>query len=287
MQRSINYGENLETISGDLSNGSSGIGLTFGTIFTIHNAPADTNYIYTGTDDANVWRSKDYGETWQLITEGLPYRYCMSIETDPDVAETVYVTFSGFRWADSAGHVYKSIDAGDTWTNISGDLSDIPVNDILIDKNEETSTLYIATDVGVYVSYNDGENWSLVGSEMPVVSVYEIYFDKATSTLFAGTYGRGIFKIFMPQEPPVIINEETDDITAQTFPNPFNEHITINFNDIINGHVLLYDTEGRKIYEKIFSSSGIIIPAHNLSQGNYFVAIHAGEKILIKKVVKM
>lgn len=136
-------------------------GINLRSIFTIHNAAADTNYIYVGTDDANVWRSKDYGDNWELITDGLPYRYCMSIETDPEDAEIVYVTFSGFRWADNAAHVYKSTNAGDSWTDISGDLPDIPVNDIVIGQlNEDSTSLMIATDVGCYYSYNDGINWN-------------------------------------------------------------------------------------------------------------------------------
>jgi len=290
MQRTTDYGYTLTTISDDLSNGDQGIGLTFGTIFTIHNAPADTNYIYVGTDDANVWRSKDYGDNWELISEDLPYRYCMSIETDPNDAETVYVTFSGFRWADDVAHVYRSKDAGDTWENISGDMPDIPVNDIQIAKYPgDTTTLLIATDVGCYYSFNNGENWSMLGSEMPVVSVYEIYYDTTTNTLFAGTYGRGAWKISVPiQEPPVIQDVENAGINISVYPNPAVENLHIDLENIVGDVVVkLFNASGELVLEKQYTTNTeIILPVKNYADGVYFVEVGDGEKKIVKKIIK-
>ncbi|MFI5172194.1 MAG: T9SS type A sorting domain-containing protein [Chitinophagales bacterium] len=288
--RTNNYGNFSATISDDLTNGSQGIGLTFGSIFTIHNAPADTNYIYIGTDDANVWRSKDYGDNWELITDGLPYRYCMSIETDPDDAETVYVTFSGFRWAEDIAHIYKSTNAGDTWTNISGDMPDFPVNDIQIGRIGDTTALMIATDVGCYYSYNDGVNWNLLGISMPIVSVYEIYFDTESATLFAGTYGRGLWKIAMPQkEPPQLSIDEILDLDIQIYPNPVADHILIAANQQLNKATLnLFNATGELIYsEKINGEVNVTIPALNLPAGNYFIEMNMAGSRVVKKVVKI
>ena len=289
MYRTNNYGNDVVSISDDLTNGSQGIGLTFGSIFTIHNAPADTNYIYVGTDDANVWRSKDYGDTWVKITDGLPYRYCMSIKTDPDSAEVVYVTFSGFRWAENIAHIYKSIDAGDTWVNISGDMPDIPVNDIVIGRRNDTTSLMIATDVGCYYSYNNGDNWSLLGTTMPVVSVYEIYYDTESNTLFAGTYGRGLWKIEMPaKEAPVIGINDPLQFDIQIFPNPVSENIFISsYQQLNNATVNLFNSLGEKIYSrKIDGEINVNISATDLPQGNYFVEMKMGEQRVVKMVVK-
>lgn len=287
VQRTNNYGNNLTTISSDLSNGSQGIGLTFGTIFTIHNAPADTNYIYVGTDDANVWRSKDYGENWELITSGLPYRYCMSIETDPNDAEIVYVAFSGFRWADDIAHIYKSENAGDSWTPISGDMPDIPVNDIQIAKYPgDTTTLIVGTDVGCYYSFNDGINWNLLGSELPIASVYEIYYDGPTNTLFAGTYGRGAWKISVPiQEPPVIQSIEDKNISFDIFPNPATDYLIIECSEIMKQAIVeIYNGVGEKVKE--FNISGTdksSIKINQLPAGNYFLQINNAGKKLTKQ----
>ena len=290
IQRTNNYGNSLTTISDDLTNGDQGIGgLTFGTIFTLHNAPADTNYIYAGTDDANVWRSKDYGASWTKITDGLPYRYCMSIETDPNDAEIVYVAFSGFRWADDAAHIYKSIDAGDTWTDISGDLPDIPVNDIQVNKVGDSTLLSIATDVGCYYSYNDGLNWNMLGTAMPVLSVYEIYYDVPTETLFAGTYGRGAWKMKVPRKEPEVnvAITDLDQIEIQIAPNPVSDQLQITATNFIDHAELeIFDAAGNiVITQKINSAKQLIIPVKQLNAGNYFVCIRSGNSKLIKKVI--
>ncbi len=288
IQRTINYGNNLTTISDDLTNGNQGIGLTFGTIFTIHNAPADTNYIYAGTDDANVWRSKDYGDNWELITDGLPYRYCMSIETDPNDAEIVYVSFSGFRWADDAAHIYRSEDAGETWENISGDMPDIPVNDIQIAKYPgDTTTLLVATDVGCYYSFNDGENWTLLGSEMPIVSVYEIYYDGETNTLFAGTYGRGAWKIAVPeQEPPVIQHVEDAEIKMTVYPNPASDYLFIHTDQLLqNAVVTIYNLQGEKVFETVAGNvNQLSVSLEQFTAGNYFVEIKEDGRSVVRKM---
>ena len=291
LQRTNNYGYNLTTISADLSNGNQGIGLTFGTIFTIHNAPADTNYIYVGTDDANVWRSKDYGVNWELITTGLPYRYCMSIETDPNDAEIVYVAFSGFRWADDIAHIYKSTNAGDTWAPISGDMPDIPVNDIQIAKYPgDTTTLIVGTDVGCYYSFNEGLNWDLLGSELPIASVYEIYYDGPTNTLFAGTYGRGAWKISVPiQEPPVIQTIDEKNISIHIFPNPASEFIQVEISGMSNqANIEIYNSLGDKVYSSNATSvNHLAIPVSQLPKGNYFLQWTGDGNKLIKQFVVM
>lgn len=289
MYRSINYGQTVNTLSGDLSNGSTGIGLTFGTVFTIHNAPADTNYIYVGTDDANVWRSSNYGSSWELITDGLPYRYCMSITTDPDDAQTVYVTFSGFRWAESIAHIYKSTNAGDTWTPISSDMPDVPVNDIQSFRRNDTLGLVVGTDVGVYYSYNDGENWSALGTLMPIVSVYQMYYDAETNYLFAGTYGRGAWKIKMPvkeQQPVAVNNLNIADFAV--YPNPTTNFVNIQLNrELSQISTTVLDMKGDIMLQQFFKHADKLqLDLTNLPIGTYMVKIVSGGETVVKKVVK-
>jgi len=289
MYRTQNYGNTATNISGDLSNGSQGIGLTFGTIFTIHNAPADTNYIYVGTDDANVWRSSDYGDSWDLITAGLPYRYCMSIETDPDDAETVYVTFSGFRWAESIAHIYKSTNAGDTWSPIDGDMPDIPVNDIQVFRRNDTTGLVVGTDVGVYYSYNDGANWSALGTAMPIVSVYEMYYDSASNYIFAGTYGRGAWKMKMPvkeQEPVVVNNLDIADYAI--YPNPTANQLNIKLNNAFSElKTTVLSMDGRiMLHQNDKNTDNLKLNLKSLPPGTYLVKVQSGNDSIVKKVVK-
>ena len=67
-----------------------------------------------------------------------------------------YVAVSGYRYNDPLPHVFKTTDQGAFWESISSNLPDVPVNDIIIDPENE-GWCYIATDIGVFVSFSDGE----------------------------------------------------------------------------------------------------------------------------------
>lgn len=285
--RTLNGGYSLNTISSDLTNGPGMSPIVFGCISTIHNASADTNYIYAGCDDGNVWLSKNYGDDWEKISETLPLRFCTSIQTDPDDAETVYVTFSGYRWADDVAHVYRSSDAGETWESLEGDLPDIPVNDIAVYKTAADSTfLYVANDAGVYVSYNEGVNWSLPGSVMPVVSVTDLELNTETNTLFAGTYGRGIYKIQIIEQPPVSVTEF--DFHFTVFPNPAQDIVFIQTSEsIYDADIFIYDARGILILQKKYNGTTQVISLKQFQEGNYFVKVKAGDSVMVKKIVKV
>jgi hypothetical protein len=70
--------------------------------------------------------------------------------------------FSGYRFNDNMVHVYMTENAGQSWQSISGNLPDVPVNDVLRDPVSD-SLLYAATDVGVFISNDFGNNWTVLG----------------------------------------------------------------------------------------------------------------------------
>ncbi|MBC8173470.1 MAG: T9SS type A sorting domain-containing protein [Chitinophagales bacterium] len=292
MYRTEDGGFTVNDISDDLSNGPGYSPVVYGCISNIHNAKADTNFIYAGTDDGNVWVSKNYGDDWDLISDDLPERFVTGIETDVTDANIVYVTFSGYRWADDAAHVYRSTNAGETWENISGDLPDIPANDIAIKNNNDTISLYVANDAGVFASYDEGATWTVMGSAMPVVSVYDIVLHEATNTLFAGTYGRGIYKIHLPDPPPpdtTIAINQTPDLYFHVFPNPVQDHLEIqcsNQRDQIEINV--YNAPGRMIFtQKYTSSEAITVNTKNWAIGFYFVECIVDNKKITQKIIKL
>lgn len=286
VQRSQNYGNTLQTISEDLTNGPQGYGLVYGSIFIIHNAPADTNYIYVGTDDGNVWVSKDYGLHWDQINAGLPYRSITGIDTDPKDANTVYVTLSGFRWADNAAHVYRSADAGLSWEAISGGLPDVPCNAIAVDTaaDDPTNNLYVATDVGVYYSFDDGVTWSLLGSALPVCSVYELNLNSETATLFAGTYGRGIYKIRLPQEPVLTVSGIMEP-RILVYPNPAADYVIISAGDRTVRTLRIFDIQGNLQYMKKTDEDTERIDLSALAAGTYFIQISEGSRNFVRKLM--
>jgi len=191
--RSINRAVSWTAISPDLTDGPGGSGgVVFGTLTTLAAAPTDPQVIYAGTDDANVWVTQNGGGNWTRVDAVLPERWVTRVAIDPTSAAIAYVTLSGFRDDDPLPHVFRTTDFGSTWTAVSGNLPEAPVNDIVID-DEDPATLFVATDVGVYLSTDTGGSWSALGVGLPNGVVNALDLHGPTRTLTAGTYGRSMF----------------------------------------------------------------------------------------------
>lgn len=117
-----------------------------------------------------------------------------ALAVSPSDPKTVYLGVGGF----GTGHLFKSPDGGATWTDISGNLPDAPLNSILLDP-ESPSDLYVATDAGVFVATDGGvagESWQQVGSGLPAGPVLQIAFSElGPRALAAATFGRGLWTI--------------------------------------------------------------------------------------------
>ena len=132
-----------------------------------------------------------------------------SLAADPHdpTGETVYATVMGFVGNGiNAPHVYRSIDAGQSWTNITSNLPDAPANSVLVDPND-ANTLYVAMDTGVYVTTQvtncaSANCWSVYGAGLPNAPVVGLAAGTGMATgdgrfgeLRAATYGRGVWEI--------------------------------------------------------------------------------------------
>ncbi|WP_117210772.1 WD40/YVTN/BNR-like repeat-containing protein [Allorhizocola rhizosphaerae] len=194
LNRSDDRGVTWRAVSPDLTGGPSPRG-TFGTITTIGIAPSDKETVYVGTDDGRLWVTRDGGGAWTQLTDpGLPQRWVTRVTVDPDDANTAWVTYSGFKWeSETQPHVLMTTDGGAHWTDISGNLPQAPVNDV-IRHPKHRKWLYIGTDMGVFFTPNLGRTWLKVGKSFPAVPVTDIHYHAPTGTLFAATFGRSILK---------------------------------------------------------------------------------------------
>jgi hypothetical protein len=198
--RSTNSAASWTAISGDLTNGNPGTGgVVFGTITTIAVAPSNKNTIYIGTDDGNVWVTQNAGTSYTRLDASLPDLWVTRVAVDPANDAIAYATFSGFRVDQPLPHVFRTTDHGATWSDISGDLPDAPVNEIAIDPRQ-SSTLYVGTDVGVFVSHDTGASWAPLGVGLPdgVVITDMKLLVGPPAKLLAATYGRSIYSIELP-----------------------------------------------------------------------------------------
>ncbi len=151
-----------------------------------------------------------------------------SLFVDPHDAagNTVYATVMGFAGNQTnSPHLYRTIDGGAHWTNISSNLPNAPANSVLVDPND-ANTIYVALDTGVYVTTSVidcvAENcWGVYGASLPNSPVLTLQAsadlptgDGRKGQLRAGTYGRGIWQIplvtaISPAVPDITLSQSS------------------------------------------------------------------------------
>jgi photosystem II stability/assembly factor-like uncharacterized protein len=277
-------------ISGDLTNGS-GSG-NFGTITTIAVSPSNNNYIYTGSDDGQVYVTKNGGTNWTKITTGLPVFWTTFIKTDLTNPEIAYLGFSGYRYGFKDAHIYKTTNGGSTWTRISNDLPQMPVNDIEIDPLD-ANTLYLGTDVGVYYSTNGGTNWLRLGKKMPAVVVSTLNLAANSRQLYAATYGRSVFKINLngaPLPATNMIASANKKSTLSISPNPAKDYAAVRLNENKQGAIInVYNNSGELKFSQKLQANVLQqkINLQNLHAGIYtVVCVTANNKVSAELMVQ-
>lgn len=219
---------------------------TSGTIREMAISRTNPSVMYA-TSGASIFKSTDEGVTFSNVTSGLPGRTITSVYVHPDSQNVAVVTFSGF----GAGKVYKTTNGAASWINISGNLPDSPVNDVLIYyPGSSTSILYAAMDIGVFFTSNYGSSWVELADGLPNTVAMHLDYHQATNRLRIGTHGRGVWET----PNPVGVINYTNEIPQkysleQNFPNPFNPVTMMKYNIVKDGFVkvAVYDLLGREI----------------------------------------
>jgi len=206
LYRTTNGAGSWSPISDDLTGGAGGGSLTYGTITTVSVSPVDTDLLWVGTDDGRVWKTPNGGAHWFRVDDPLPERWVTRVAADPLDDYVAYVTLSGYREDSFLPHVFRTANGGATWSDISANLPEIPVNDIVIDP-AQPAHLFVATDAGVYASFDTGGAWFALGGALPNSAVHDLHLDPTTRTLIAGTHGRSMFRLDLEslagiEEPP-------------------------------------------------------------------------------------
>lgn len=185
-------------------------------------APGAPDTLYVTYDDGSVWRTTDHGANWVNVTPGLapaapPDTPPTGVQLDDDQDEdeggidpddssgpgngailadptdplTVYLVRNGY----GGGHVFLTTNGGASWSDISGDLPDLPTNAIAIDPRTTVHTLYVGTVAGVYFSTDAGVHWNRFGAGLPNADVTDLQLSLSENFITAGTFGRGAWQI--------------------------------------------------------------------------------------------
>jgi len=251
--KSTDQGNSWTAVSDDLT---AGINQYFYTVSTIAVSTLNPSMVLAGTGDGKVHISTNDGQTWENISAGLPNRWITKVAFDPFNAQTIYATISGFRWDEPLPHVFKSTNLGASWTDISGNLPEFPVNDIALDPGIP-NRIIVALDAGVYGTTDGGQTWSWVWDGLPAVPVYTMKIHAPSRTIVVGTYGLSCYKASLDQIFTGIATPgKTITLPLAADPNPFTNYATLRFTlpgpDFIS--ICVYTIDG-KLCQNIFSGN--------------------------------
>ena len=191
----------------------------YGNIVSLSESPVKENLLYVGTDDGLIQVSHD-AASWTKIDQvkGVPERtYVSCLLASQHDEQTVYASFDNRKNADFTPYIYKSTDAGKSWTSLRNNLPDnLPVHSIAED-HLNPNLLFIGTEFGIYFSVDGGSNWVQLKAGIPTISVRDITIQQRENDLVLATFGRG-FYILDDYSPLRDLSEELVKKEAHLFP---------------------------------------------------------------------
>jgi photosystem II stability/assembly factor-like uncharacterized protein len=159
-------------------------------------APDNSNLLYLGTSDGQMFRSTDGTRTWHRLKPGLGRRGLSvdSIAIDPRDSRTIYVG----AWAvarDEEGGVFKSQDGGDSWKRLDG-TKKLSVRSLAIAPSDSTFILAGSANDdpklnGVFRSTDAGKSWERISplGDKEIHNIESIAINpRDTNMIYVGTW---------------------------------------------------------------------------------------------------
>ncbi|HKV37359.1 MAG TPA: hypothetical protein VJP89_23650 [Pyrinomonadaceae bacterium] len=149
--------------------------------------------VYVGTTTGEIYRTAWNGAAWTALTAlttPRPAAYVSDIHVDPGNPNRIWATYL----TRSGGRVFRSDNAGVSWTDRSAGLPLLPVNAVEVDPLN-SNRVWVALDLGVFETVNAGVSWSDFSASLPNSIIGDLSFHPHARVLRAGTRNRGVWEI--------------------------------------------------------------------------------------------
>jgi photosystem II stability/assembly factor-like uncharacterized protein len=165
-------------------------------------APKGKNYtIYVATASGGVWRTVNEGTTWEPVFERAASTAIGDIAISPADPRTIWVGTGEaniFRSSQAGSGIYKSTDAGKTWTHMG--LADSSTIARIVVQPQNPEVVYVAAsghewtdnaERGIFKTVDGGKNWEKILFINDRTGAIDLAMDPADSqTLYASTWQR-------------------------------------------------------------------------------------------------
>jgi hypothetical protein len=179
-----------------------------GNVTAVERTAADSSSAWAATTTGRVFVSKNVDAdpasavTWTRLDDDTtidPNRYVSSIYVDPANGNRAWISYSGYgvNTPGTPGHVFQVVyDPGtgtSTWTDLSHDFGDLPVNDLV--RDDVTGDLYAASDFGVSRLAGGTTTWTNAAPGLPSVEVTSLEIVPSKRILYAATHGLSTWRL--------------------------------------------------------------------------------------------
>ena len=156
--------------------------------------------IYQSNNDGGIWKTTDGGATWTPMTDFMPSNSMGAVTLDAGNPSIVYAgtgNLGNNGYFNPIG-VYRSVDAGQTWTNVAKAVfGSRGINRMT---SPAANVLLVATNNGLFKSIDGGTSFGTApsftnGSPVLGGNISDLHLDTtAANTVFASVNGSGIFQ---------------------------------------------------------------------------------------------
>jgi photosystem II stability/assembly factor-like uncharacterized protein len=168
--------------------------------------------VWSGSNAGEIYNTMNGGRTWNNVTNFSdlpPNANFVTVEAGHGDVNTAYVLANvgagrgggagGGAPAPEQHYIYRTHDAGKTWTRI---VNGLPTNErtgsqvhVIREDPKQPGLLFCGTETTVFASFDDGDHWQSLRLNLPSTSIRDMVFhtDDHMSDLVIGTYGRGFW----------------------------------------------------------------------------------------------
>ncbi|HEV3255867.1 MAG TPA: PDZ domain-containing protein, partial [Gemmataceae bacterium] len=187
--RSLDRGNNPQIISPEIT------ATKQGTATALAESPKNPNVLYAGTDDGNLWVTKDGGKEWTNVSKnvGLPGpRWVASIEASTYEEGRAYVVFDAHRSDDDEPYVFATEDFGKSWKSLRANLPWGSTR-VLREDIDNPNLLFLGTEFAAWASLDRGQSWTKINNNLPTVAIHEFAIHPTAGEVVVATHGRSLW----------------------------------------------------------------------------------------------
>ena len=168
-------------------------------IFALAPSKIQKGLIWAGTNDGQVWYTKDGGGNWTNVSKNIagmpPLGTITSIAASSFDAGTAYISVDLHLVDNRDPYIYKTTDFGQSWKPIASNIpkSELSYVRIIAEDPNAKGVLFAGTGNGLYYSLDDGAKWTPLEGGLPHAPVSWAVVQKEFHDLVISTYGRGLY----------------------------------------------------------------------------------------------